>query len=159
FSKITRDLTERRRQEETLRQSEERFRVLTEGVKDYAIFVLDTDGRVASWNSGAQRITGYPAEEITGRHFAGFYPQAAIDEKLPEQGLAMAREQGRFEDEGPRLRKDGTTFWADLVMSPLYDHEGMLTGYANVVRDLTDRKRAESLEQAERHTSEFLAML
>jgi PAS domain S-box-containing protein len=159
FSKISRDLTERRRQEETLRQSEERFRVLVEGVKDYAIFMLDTEGRVTSWNSGAQRITGYPAEEITGRHFAAFYPKAAIDRKLPEQELAMAREHGRFADEGPRLRKDGTTFWADLVLSPLYDHEGMLMGYANMVRDLTDRKRAESLEQAERHTSEFLAML
>jgi PAS domain S-box-containing protein len=159
FSNITRDLTERRRHEDSLRQSEERFRVLVEGVKDYAIFMLDTDGRVTSWNSGAQRITGYPAEEITGRHLAVFYPKAAIDKKLPEQELAMAREQGRFEHEGPRLRKDGTSFWADLVMCPLYDHEGILMGYANVIRDLTDRKRAESLEQAERHTSEFLAML
>jgi PAS domain S-box-containing protein len=159
FSKITRDLTERRHQEETLRQSEERFRVLVEGLKDYAIFMLDTDGRVTSWNSGARRITGYQAEEIRERHFGVFYPQAAIDRKLPEQELAMAREHGRFEAEGPRLRKDGTTFWASVVMSPLYDQEGMLMGYANVIRDLTDRKRAESLEQAERHTSEFLAML
>jgi PAS domain S-box-containing protein len=159
FSKITRDLTERRNQEETLRQSEQRFRVLVDGLKDYAIFMLDTDGRVTSWNSGAQRITGYTAEEIRGQHFSVFYPRAAIDRKLPEQELAMAREHGRFEDEGPRLRKDGTTFWANVVVSPFYDHEGVLMGYANVARDLTDRKRAESLEQAERRTSEFLAML
>jgi len=159
FSKITRDLTERRRQEEILHQSEERFRVLVEGLKDYAIFMLDTDGRVTSWNSGARRITGYQAEEIRERHFGVFYPQAAIDKKLPEQGLAMAREHGRFEDDGPRLRNDGTTFWANVVVTPLYDREGILMGYANVIRDLTDRKRAESLEQAERHTSEFLAML
>jgi PAS domain S-box-containing protein len=159
FSKMTRDLTERRHQEEILRQSEERFRVLVDGLKDYAIFMLDTDGRVTSWNSGARRITGYQAEEIGERHFTVFYPQAAIDRKLPEQELAMAREHGRFEGEGPRLRKDGTAFWANVVMSPLYDQEGVLMGYANVIRDLTDRKRAESLEQAERHTSEFLAML
>ena len=159
FSKTTRDLTERRRQEETLRQSEERFRVLVDGLKDHAIFMLDADGRVTSWNGGARRITGYQAEEIRERHFGVFYPQAAIDEKLPEQQLAMAREHGRFEDEGARLRKDGTTFWANVVMSPLYDQEGVLMGYAGVIRDLTDRKRAESLEQAERQTSEFLAML
>jgi PAS domain S-box-containing protein len=159
FSKITRDLTERRRQQEILRQSEERFRVLVEGLKDYAIFMLDTDGRVTSWNGGARRITGYQAEEIRERHFSVFYPQEAIDEKLPEQELAMAREHGRFEDEAPRLRKDGTTFWANVVMSPLYDQEGVLVGYANVIRDITDRKRAESLEEAERHTSDFLAML
>jgi len=159
FSKITRDLTERRRQQEILRQSEERFRVLVEGLKDYAIFMLDTEGRVTSWNGGARRITGYQAEEIRERHFSVFYPQEAIDEKLPEQGLAMAREHGRFEDEAPRLRKDGTTFWANVVMSPLYDQEGVLVGYANVIRDITDRKRAESLEEAERHTSDFLAML
>ena len=159
FSKITRDLTERRRQEETLRQSEQRFRVLVDGLKDYAIFMLDTEGRVTSWNSGAQRITGHVAEEISGRHVALLYPQSAIERKLPEQELALAREHGRYEDEGARLRKDGNPFWANVVVSPLYDQEGMLMGYANVIRDLTDRKRAESLEQAERHTSEFLAML
>ena len=159
FSKVTRDLTERRRQEEALRQSEERFRVLIDGVKEYAIFTLDTEGCVASWNSGAQRMTGYKAEEIMGRHFGVLYPHAANDRKLPEQQLAMAREHGRFEDEGPRLRNDGTTFWANLVVSPLYDQDGALTGYANVTRDLTDRRRAESLEQTERRTSEFLATL
>jgi PAS domain S-box-containing protein len=159
FSKITRDLTQRKLQEETLRQSEERFRVLVDGVKDYAIFMLDPQGCVTSWNSGAQRIKGYKAQEISGRHASVFYPQEAIDKKWPEQELAMAREHGRFEDEGLRVRKDGTAFWANVVVTPLYDREGLLIGYANVTRDLTDRKRVESLEKGERQTSEFLAML
>jgi PAS domain S-box-containing protein len=159
FSKVTRDLTERRRQEETLRQSEERFRLLVDGVRDYAIYMLDPDGRVVSWNSGAQRIKGYEAQEIIGRHFSAFYPQEAIDKKWPEQELAMAREHGRFEDEGLRLRKDGTTFWANVVVTPVYDREGMLIGYAKVTRDLSDRKRVQTLERAERQTSEFLAIL
>jgi PAS domain S-box-containing protein len=159
FSKITRDLTERRRQEETLRQSEERFRVLVEGVKDYAMFMLDPEGRITTWNAGAERIEGYKAEEVQGRHIGLFYPQEAIDKKWPEQELALAREHGRFEGEAERVRKDGTTFWANVVVTPLYDQEGVLTGYANVTRDLSDLKRVESLEKAERQTSVFLASL
>ncbi len=159
FAKITRDLTERRQREETLRRSEERFRLLIEGVKDYAIFMLDRDGRVASWNAGAERMTGYSAHEIIGRPLAVFYPKDAVDKRWPEQELAMAREHGRFEDEGLRVRKNGTTFWADVVVTPLYDPQGALFGYAKVTRDLTDRKRVEALEKAERRTSEFLAML
>ena len=159
FSKVTRDLTERRRNEESLRQSEERFRLLVEGVKDYAIVLLDLEGRVTSWNGGAERINGYRASEIIGRPFATFYPKEAIDKKWPEQELAMAREHGRFEDEGLRVRKDGTTFWAHVSVTPLYDPQGALIGYAKVTRDLTDRKRVEALEKAERQTSEFLAML
>jgi PAS domain S-box-containing protein len=159
FSKVTRDLTEQRRQEESIRQSEERFRLLVEGVKDYAIFMLDPDGRVASWNAGAERIKGYKSHEIIGKHFSAFYPQEAISKKWPEQELAMAREHGRFEDEGLRLRKDGSTFWANIVVTPLYDRQGLLVGYAKVTRDLTDHKRVEALEKAERQTNEFLAML
>jgi PAS domain S-box-containing protein len=159
FSKVTRDLTDRRMQEEALRQSEERFRLLVESVKDYAIFMLDPQGRVASWNGGAQRILGYNAEEIIGRPLASFYPRDAVTKKWPEQELAMAREHGRFEEEGVRVRKDGTTFWASAVVTPIYDAEGVLIGYAKVTRDLTDQKRVEALEKAERQTSEFLAML
>jgi PAS domain S-box-containing protein len=159
FSKVTRDLTERRLQQESLRQSEERFRLLVEGVKDYAIFMLDREGRVSSWNRGATRIKGYNPDEIIGKHFGVFYTQEAIDKRWPQQELAMAREHGRFEDEGVRVRKDGSTFWANVVVTPIYDHQGALVGYAKVTRDLTDRKRVEALEKAERQTNEFLAML
>ena len=159
FSKVTRDLTERRRQEETLRQSEALFRLLVDGVRDHAMCMLDPQGRVASWNSGAERITGYKAQDILGRHFSVFYPREAIDKRLPEQELAMAREHGRFEHEGARLHKDGTAFWAHAVVTPLYDREGVLTGYASVTRDLTDRRRALALEKAEHQTTEFLAAL
>jgi PAS domain S-box-containing protein len=159
FAKITRDLTERRRHEELLRQSEERFRLLIEAVQDYAIFMLDTQGRVASWNAGAERIKGYRADEIIGEHFRIFYTQDARERGWPEEELRRAREQGRFEDEGPRLRKDGTTFWANVVITPVYDHRGVLRGYAKVTRDMSDKKRVEALETADRQTQEFLAVL
>ena len=159
YSKITRDLTARRQHEELLRQSEERFRLLVEGVKDYAIFMLDPTGRVVSWNGGAERVSGYKAEEVIGRHFSVLYPEEAVRNKWPEQELAMAREHGRFEDEGVRLRKNGRTFWANATVTPVYDPNGVLVGYAAVTRDLTDRKRVEALERAERQTNEFLAML
>jgi len=159
FSKITRDLSERRRHEELLRQGEERFRLLIDSVKDYAIFMLDPEGRVVSWNSGAQRIKGYSAPEIIGRHFSVFYPEDARRRKWPEQELAMAKEKGRSEDEGPRVRKDGSTFWANVVLSPVFGDGGELLGYAKVTRDLTDQKRVAELERAKKQTNEFLAML
>jgi PAS domain S-box-containing protein len=159
FAKVTRDLTERRKQEQSLRESEERFRLLVQSVKEYAIFMLDPQGRVMSWNPGAERIKGYKADEIIGQHFSVFYPPEARAKKWPEQELAMAREHGHFEDEGPRARKNGSTFWATVVLTPIYDPQGVLRGYAKVTRDLTDMKRIEALEKAERQTNEFLAML
>jgi PAS domain S-box-containing protein len=159
FAKITRDLTERRRQEEALRESEERFRLLVEGVRDYAIFMLDPEGYITSWNAGAARIKGYSADEIIGQHFSRFYPPDALARGWPAHELRVARAEGRYQEEGWRLRKDGTPFWANVTITSLYDHEGRLRGFAKVTRDLTDRKRVEALEHAERQMNEFLAML
>jgi PAS domain S-box-containing protein len=159
FSKITRDLTERREQEERLRQSEERFRLLLEGVEDYAIYLLDPEGRVSSWNAGAQRITGYSADEIIGQSFERFYPPEDAAAGRPSQELRTATLNRRAEDLGWRVRKDGTRFWAEVVVTALHDDEGRLRGFAKVVRDLSERKRMENLEEQGRHLTEFLAML
>ncbi|MDM0005763.1 PAS domain S-box protein [Variovorax sp. J22G73] len=159
FSKITRDLSERRQQEDMLRASEERFRLLVEGVKDYAIFMLDPQGRVASWNLGAQKNKGYTASEIIGQHFSKFYPEEAIARGWPAQELRNAVKDGRFEDEGWRVRKDGTRFWASVVITTLYDAAGQHKGFAKVTRDLTDRMRISALEDEGRRLTTFLAML
>ncbi|MGH8073581.1 MAG: PAS domain S-box protein, partial [Lysobacter sp.] len=159
FAKVTRDLTERRGNEERLRRSEERFRVLVEGVRDYAIFMLDPDGRIASWNLGAQINKGYTAEEIVGEHFSVFYPQEKIDEDWPAHELECALRDGRFEDEGWRIRKDGSRFWASVVITALYDEHGRHYGFAKVTRDLTERRRIDTLESQERYLYQFLALL
>ncbi|HEV7278928.1 MAG TPA: PAS domain S-box protein [Pirellulaceae bacterium] len=143
FSKITRDLTERKRHEEDLRESEERFRLMVESVRDYAIFMLDPDGRVATWNAGAQHIKGYSADEIIGQHFSRFYPADAVARKWPDQELVIARNEGRFEEEGWRVRKDGTFFWANVVITALRDSKGNIRGFSKVTRDLTERKQSE----------------
>ncbi|HKP63413.1 MAG TPA: PAS domain S-box protein [Polyangiales bacterium] len=143
FAKVTRDLSERRRTEEALRESEERFRMLVESVTDYAIFRLDPTGHVATWNSGAERIKGYRAGEIIGQHFSRFYPEEDIRAGKCEMELERASLDGRFEDEGWRLRKDGSRFWANVVITALRDPGGELVGFAKVTRDLTERRAAE----------------
>jgi PAS domain S-box-containing protein len=148
FAKVTRDLTARRAAEEALRQSEERFRLIVQSIRDYAIFMLDPEGRVATWNAGAARFKGYTAEEIIGRHFSVFYPPEKQKERFPEYELTVATREGRFEDEGWRIRKDGTRFWANVVITALRDTTGALVGYAKVTRDLTERKRGEEALRA-----------
>jgi PAS domain S-box-containing protein len=143
FTKVTRDLTERRAAEEAIRQSEEQFRLLVQSVKDYAILMLDPDGRIVSWNEGAERIKGYTAEEIRGRSFTVFYTEEARAAAFPEYELEQAALNGRFEDEGWRVRKDGTTFWANVVITALRGASGRLLGFAKVTRDLTERRKAE----------------
>ena len=126
-----------------LQRSEKRFRFLVEGVKDYGIFMLSTDGRVASWNAGAENIKGYPAAQILGRHFSCFYPAEDIAAGKPEQGLKNAASYGRFESEGWRLRQDGSKYWANVVLTAFHNSNGQLQGFVKVTRDLTERKQTE----------------
>jgi PAS domain S-box-containing protein len=143
FAKITRDLTERRAAAETLRQSEEQFRLLVQSVTDYAIYRLDPEGRVASWNSGAERIKGYTPVEAIGGHFSRFYTEEDRLAGEPERALSIAREQGRFAAEGWRVRKDGSRFRASVVLDPIRDDNGKLLGFAKVTRDVTEREDAQ----------------
>ena len=140
FGKVSRDLTERREAEQRLRESEERLRLLVESTLDYAIFMLTPEGVIASWNAGAHRIKGYTASEIIGRHFSMFYPPDQIARGWPAFELQEAARVGRFEDEGWRLRKDGSRFWANVVITALRAPDGTLRGYAKVTRDVSERK-------------------
>src|SRR5262245_17153849 len=126
-----------------LRNSEEHFRQLVAGVRDYAIFLLDLEGNVLTWNTGAERIKGYRAEEIIGRHFSTFYPKEAVASGWPVHELRVAEATGRFEDEGWRVRKDGSRFWASVVITALRDEAGGVRGFLKITRDLTERKQAE----------------
>jgi PAS domain S-box-containing protein len=143
FAKVTRDLTERKRAEDELRHAEQNFRLLVEGVTDYAIYMLDPQGYVTNWNAGAQRIKGYLPEEIIGRHFSTFYTVEDRERGLPDRGLETARSAGRFEKEGIRVRKDGTRFWANVVIDAIHDDQGELIGFAKITRDITERKEAD----------------
>lgn len=155
------------REHKALRESEERFRLLVAGVQDYAIFMLDPNGHIVTWNAGAQRINGYTAEEILGQHFSVFYAPADRSAGKPERGLATALALGSFRDEGCRVRKDGTDFWADVLITALRTGDGTLRGFAKVTRDTTERRRlekalqqqVEDLAVANRAKDEFLAML
>src|SRR5215213_10204872 len=135
------------RTREALRQSEERFRLLVEGVKDYAIFMLDPHGYITTWNEGARRFKGYEEEEIVGEHFSIFYTSEDIERGHPDEELRIAEADGSYEEEGLRVRKDGSTFWANVVITALWDDEGDLRGFAKVTRDITARKEAEERER------------
>ncbi|HZP65091.1 MAG TPA: PAS domain S-box protein [Rudaea sp.] len=151
YAQITRDLTERRRAVDALHQSEEQFRRLVQGVTDYAIFMLDPAGNVSSWNAGAQRIKGYSVNEILGRHFSTFYTEEDRRSGVPARALETAAREGRYEKEGWRVRKDGTRFFANVVIDAIRDDDGKLIGFAKVTRDITERKQAEqALAQAQR---------
>jgi PAS domain S-box-containing protein len=173
FDDMQRELVLRRKREAQLRASERRFRLLVEGVEDYAIFMLDPEGRIASWNPGAERIKGWTAEEAVGRHFSLFYRPEEVARGFPQYELEEAAREGRFEDEGWRVRRDGSYFWANVVITAL--HEGPeLVGFAKITRDLTERRRAEqhreevlvrerearlAAEEAARAKTEFLAVM
>ncbi|MEA1015406.1 PAS domain S-box protein [Sphingosinicella sp. LY1275] len=149
FAKITRDITQKRAAEQELQNSERRFRMLVQGVRDYAIYMLDTEGRVSNWNTGAEAIKGYTAQEIVGQHFSRFYTDEDRAAGEPARALETARREGKYEREAWRVRKDGSHFWASVVLDPIYGEDGDLVGYAKVTRDLTERKLSEQeLEEA-----------
>jgi PAS domain S-box-containing protein len=151
FAKVTRDVNDRHMAEEALRRSEQQFRLLVQGVTDYAIYMLDTGGLITNWNAGAQRIKGYGQQEVLGTHFSRFYTPEDRALNMPARALAIALAEGRFEAEGFRLRKDGTRFIAHVVIDPLYDPDGNFIGYAKITRDITEKHAAaEALKQSER---------
>ena len=146
FGKITRDLTERR-------AAEQGYRLLVDSVRDYSIFSLDANGYVTSWNSGAQRIKGYTAEEIIGQHFSKFYTSEDASAGMPQRVLKIAQQTGHYEGEGWRVRKDGTRFWSSIVVTPILDEDGRLVGFSKVTRDITDRKNL--MDELQRHADEL----
>jgi PAS domain S-box-containing protein len=153
FAKVTRDLSDRREADEQRRISETRFRTLVDAIKDYAIFILSPEGTIETWNAGAERLKGYTANEVIGRNFELFYTPEDRLAGRPTRLLNIARREGRVEDEGFRVRKDGTTFWADVVITALHDESGALLGFAKVTRDLTERRQGEQ-DRARRMAAE-----
>jgi PAS domain S-box-containing protein len=149
YAKITRDMTDRRVVDEALIASEQRFRLLVEGVRDYAIYMLDPNGHVSNWNAGAEAIKGYTADEIVGQHFSRFYTDEDRAAGAPARALATAMSEGKFEAEVQRVRKNGERFWASVVLDPIYDDRGELVGFAKITRDITERRNAqEELERS-----------
>jgi len=159
YAKVTRDLSDKRLREEALRQSEQQFRLLLESVQDYAIFMLDPEGTILTWNSGAEAIKGYAASEVLGKNFRMFFTAQDILEGKPQAELDVARTRGRAESTGWRVRKDGSVFWANAVLTPVHDSEGRLRGFAKVTRDLSEQRRIDEVEQAGRRMQEFIATL
>lgn len=166
FGKVTRDLTERETAEERRRAEDQRFGLLIDSLKDHALITLDPGGRIATWNAGAELIKGYTANEIVGSHFSRFYPEDDVRAGKCERELEIATREGRFEDEGWRICKDGSRFWANVVIGAIRDEFGELLGFSEVTRDLTERRRSEqeaaarqAAEQANQTKDEFLAML
>jgi PAS domain S-box-containing protein len=143
----------------SLLQSEEHFDTLVSGVEDYAIFLLSPEGNVISWNAGAQRIKGYKAEEIVGKHFSVFYPQEALQRHWPRQVLDIAAKEGKFTEEGWRVRKDGTRFWGSVLITALRTQNGSLRGFLKITRDLSERRKFEALQEADVQKDRFLAIL
>ena len=149
FAKVTRDITERKEAERALFSSEQRFRMLVQGVRDYAIYMLDREGHVSNWNAGAESIKGYKADEIVGRHFSQFYTEGDRAKGEPARALQIALDEGKYERESWRVRKDGSLFWAHVLIDPIYDEDGEHVGFAKVTRDATAQKKArEELEEA-----------
>ena len=149
FAKVTQDLSERKLAEEALRRSEEQFRILVQSVTDYAIYMLDLEGRITNWNVGAQRIKGYRPSEIIGEHFSRFYTVEERESGAPQIALEIAAREGRFEKEGWCVRKDGSRFWANVVIDPIRDDDGTILGYVKITRDITERREAQiALDQA-----------
>lgn len=159
FAEITRDITERRAAQEALRESERQFRLMVRSVTDYALFMLDPNGIVTSWNAGAERIKGYKSDEIIGQHFSRFYTEPDRAAGLPAQALQTARTEGRFEAENWRVRKDGSLFWAHVIIDPIRDDDGALIGFAKITRDLTERRNAQmAIDRAEAQRQEAQKM-
>ena len=148
FAKITRDITDKKAARDALHASEQHFRLLVQGVVDYAIYMLSPTGHVSNWNAGAERIKGYQAAEVVGSHFSRFYTEPDRQDGLPERALATAAREGKYESEGWRVRKDGSRFWAHVVVDPIRDESGTLLGFAKITRDVSEpREAAQSLEQ------------